>query len=96
MHAHLERADIAIAGLLMREVARSRVLSYAMTQDRRISHNESSAVLNIRAALESGNRFVNVFEAFRQYRDQPELAGAQQQLFERIRGTKNQKCPKTF
>ncbi len=49
---------------------------------------EGSAVQNIKAALGSGHRFVNVFDSFRQYRDQPELLAAQKQLLDGIRGAR--------
>jgi Zn-dependent protease with chaperone function len=49
---------------------------------------ESTAVQNICSELHAGHKFVNVFDAFRQYRDQPQLADAHNQLLENIRNAK--------
>ena len=49
---------------------------------------EGTAVQNIRHELSGGKAFLNVFEAFRQFRDQPGSREMHQQLLEKIRETK--------
>ncbi len=49
---------------------------------------DGTSIQNIKSELGAGRAFVNVFETYRQFRDQPEQADSQQQLLTNLREAK--------